>query len=617
MATSRSIQRVVNKAKTADAKVRAKAAKSSQKTLDSFVNFSMKMGMGADNPMSSSSYGFNPVSRVRTLLEWIHRGSWIGGVAVDIIAEDMTREGVDIDGELDPKSIQALHREAVRLNIWQGLRDNTAWSRLYGGSIAVLLIDGQKPETPLNLSAIGKGQFKGLLVLDRWMVEPSLSDLVTEFGPHLGLPKFYTVTADAPALPRMRIHHSRVIRQEGIRLPYWQKLQENLWGISILERIYDRLVAFDSATQGAAQLVHKAYVRTYKIEGMREIIASGGSGSDGAALNGLVQYVEMVRRFQGIEGVTIMDKEDEFEGIVSNPFSGLSDVLIQFGQQLSGALQVPLVRMFGQSPAGFNTGESDMRNYYDGVNQKQESELAEGVNLIYRVMAASIGILLPEDFTVSFRSLWQLSDKEKSEIAQSDATTISTAESSGLIDLQTALKELKQSSRVTGRFTNITSEMIQEAEGQMAPSGEDVLKEDDTNIVSKPETPVVAKDHLTHAAGVLIFCGNKFLILRRSQTSLRPGVWDLPGGHIEQNETPSQAAFRECDEEIGYIPHIVRQIDRSECEGVEYVTFIADEPSIFDPSMNTEHDQYEWVTIEKALEKQLHPGLRSLLRRLA
>jgi hypothetical protein len=617
MATSRSIHRVVNKAKTADSKIRAKAAKSSKQTHDSFVNFGMKLGMGADNPMSTSSYGFNPVSRIRTLMEWIHRGSWIGGVAVDIIAEDMTREGVDLDGEIDPKDIQRLHRAAARLNIWQGLRDNTAWSRLYGGSIAVMLVDGQKADTPLNLNAIGKGQFKGLLILDRWMVEPSLSDLVTEFGPHLGLPKFYTVTADAPALPRMRIHHSRVIRQEGIRLPYWQKLQENFWGISVLERIYDRLVAFDSATQGAAQLVHKAYVRTYKIEGMREIIAEGGTGKDGAALNGLLQYTEFLRRFQGIEGLTLMDKEDEFEGIVANPFSGLSEVLIQFGQQLSGALQVPLVRMFGQSPAGFSTGDADLRNYYDGVNQKQESELGEGANLIYRVMAASEGILLPDDFVVSFRSLWQLSDKEKSEIAQTDATTITTAEGGGLIDLSTALKELKQSSRATGRFTNITSEMIKDAEGQMAPSGEAAMKEDDTNVVSKPDTPVVAKDHLTHAAGVLIFCGNKFLVLRRSQTGLLPGVWDLPGGRIEQGETPSQAAFRECDEEIGYIPHIVRQIDRSENGGVEYVTFIADEPSTFDPNMNTEHDQYEWVTIEKALEKQLHPVLRSLLRRLS
>ena len=41
---------------------------------DSFVNFAHKLGMGADNALSSSRYGFNPISRDRLLLEWIHRG---------------------------------------------------------------------------------------------------------------------------------------------------------------------------------------------------------------------------------------------------------------------------------------------------------------------------------------------------------------------------------------------------------------------------------------------------------------------------------------------------------------------------------------------------------------
>jgi len=82
------------------------------------------------------------------------------------------------------------------------------------------------------------------------MVEPSLYDLVTDYGPNLGLPKFYRVTAMAPALINQKIHYSRVIRFDGIKMPYWQRVMENLWGISVLERMYDRMIAFDSATTG-------------------------------------------------------------------------------------------------------------------------------------------------------------------------------------------------------------------------------------------------------------------------------------------------------------------------------------------------------------------------------
>ena len=79
---------------------------------------------------------------------------------------------------------------------------------------------------------------------------------------------------------------------------------ENMWGISVVERLYDRLIAFDSATNGAAQLVYKSYIRTLKISKLREIIATGGM-----QVNQLQQYVEMMRRYQGIEGITLIDRK--------------------------------------------------------------------------------------------------------------------------------------------------------------------------------------------------------------------------------------------------------------------------------------------------------------------
>lgn len=465
---SKSVARTAKAALNADNKARDRAAKKGT-TVDSFVNFAHNLGIGTDNPMTSSSYGFNPVTRNRTLLEWIHRGSWLGGVAVDVVADDMTRAGIEIKGEMLPEDIANIEEKAVGLGVWNVINDTIKWARLYGGALAVILIDGQDPETPLRLNTIRKGQFQGLLSLDRWMVEPSMSDLVTEYGPHLGQPKFYTVTANAPALSRMRIHHSRCLRLEGIRLPYWQRVMENLWGLSVIERLYDRMIAFDSASTGAAQLVYKSYLRTYKIKDMREVVAAGGP-----ALNGLTAYVDMMRRFQGIEGITLIDAEDDLTSESHSAFGGLSDALAQFGQQLSGALQIPLVRLFGQSPMGFSTGETDLRNYYDTIKQQQEKELRVAVTKIYRAMAASEGIDFPEGTRIEFRSLWQLQDQEKATIAQTIGDTIQKAEEAGLIDRATALKELRQSSHTTGVFSNITDEQIEEAENAGPPIPEDV-----------------------------------------------------------------------------------------------------------------------------------------------
>jgi phage-related protein (TIGR01555 family) len=434
-------------------------------TSDSFVNYALNIGIGTNNALSQSQYGFNPITRIRTLLDWIHRGSWLGGVAIDLLADDMTRGGIEILTTNNPEDVEKLQQGLTRLQVWKGVNGNIKWSRLYGGSIAVLLIEGQNPETPLRIDTVGKNQFKGLMVLDRWMVEPDLQHLVTEYGPNLGLPQFYRVVSDAPAMRNQRIHYTRVMRLEGIELPYWQRVMENLWGLSIFERLYDRMVAFDSATQGAAQLVYKSYVRTYAIDGLHDAVTTAGD-----AISGIANRVEFMRKYQGIEGVSLIDGKDRFEAHQGANFTGISDALLQFAQQLSGALQIPLVRLLGQSPAGLNsTGESDLRTYYDNILQMQERDLREGMNIILRVLAQSLGIKLPQEFNFNFVPLWQLNETEKSDISDKDTRMVLEVEAAGLISARTALQELRERSKSTGRWTNIDDAMIKEASDVAEP----------------------------------------------------------------------------------------------------------------------------------------------------
>lgn len=438
-----------------------------KKTGDSFQNFVANLGIGTDNLTSASTYGFNPVTRNRILLEWIHRGSWLGGMAVDVVADDMTREGVELKG-LEPDQADEINEAATSLGLWPQINDTVRGARLYGGAILVPLIEGQDMSSPLRIETIGSGQLKGFLALDRWMCEPSLEDLVSDFGPHLGMPKFYRVTSDAPGLRGQRIHYTRVLRMEGDHLPYWQRVVENLWGTSVFERLYDRMVAFDSATTGASQLVYKAWLRALKIKGLREIIANGGK-----KLEGLVKYTDMFRRFQSIEGTSLIDGEDDYSETGSNSFGGLAEVLLQLGQQISGALQIPLVRLFGQSPAGLNsTGESDLKTYYDGILQRQELNLRVMVTKMYRCMAQSLGIVLPKGFTIEFRPLWQLSENDKADVAEKITRAIIAAVEAGLCDVETGAKELAKSAEVTGIYTNLDEKKIEELATLPPPTAE-------------------------------------------------------------------------------------------------------------------------------------------------
>src|SRR5690606_23226956 len=87
-------------------------------TVDSFQNFLTRLGIGTGNANDASRWGYNLITRNRTLLEAMYRGSWICRATVDIIAEDMTREGVEINSDDTPDALLELEREAMRLQIW-------------------------------------------------------------------------------------------------------------------------------------------------------------------------------------------------------------------------------------------------------------------------------------------------------------------------------------------------------------------------------------------------------------------------------------------------------------------------------------------------------------------
>ena len=59
---------------------------------------------------------------------------------------------------------------------------------------------------------------------------------------------------------------------------------------------------------------------------------------------------------------------------------------------------------------------------------------------------------------------------------------------------------------------------------------------------------------MRHAGTSIIFFNNRhqiLLVLRDNiPTIASPGMWDLPGGHVESNETPEECIVREMLEEI-------------------------------------------------------------------
>jgi phage-related protein (TIGR01555 family) len=278
------------------------------------------------------------------------------------------------------------------------------------------------------------------------------------------------VTSYDPASQAMQfgqaVHYSRVIRQIGVKLPAYQAMTEQYWGESIVERFYDRLLAFDTATMGAANLIDKAHLRLIGIEGLRDILSMGGPAEEN-----LLKMFTYVRQMQTNEGITLLDKNDEYK-TSTNTFAGLADMILQFAQQVSGAIGVPLMRFYGQSPAGLNnTGEADMDMYRDNINAQQESTMRTPIQTLLEIACRSLlGKPLPAGVQFKFNPLKQPTANDKVLNAKGIAEIVVGVVEAGIIDNATAMKELRQASAETGIFTNITDEAIAEAESQPPPA---------------------------------------------------------------------------------------------------------------------------------------------------
>lgn len=104
------------------------------------------------------------------------------------------------------------------------------------------------------------------------------------------------------------------------------------------------------------------------------------------------------------------------------------------------------------------------------------------------------------------------------------------------------------------------------------------------------------------------------LFLKRGPDSDYPGTWCWPGGGIEGDETPEQAARRETEEEIGYKAkeELTRLSHEANDQGA-FTTFGQGVPEPFVPRLNEEHVAHAWAPLNDP-PMPLHPGVEAMLK---
>lgn len=350
-------------------------------------------------------------------LSSMYRADWMSRKIVDIPVIDALRPWRD--WQADDKAIEVIEAQEKRFGVKAKLAKALKWARLHGGS-AILIHDGNRdPMQPLT--KVGRGGLKGLTVLNRREVQPTKLDMDVH-SPGFRMPASYQVqTGTGP----VETHPSRIIHFIGAERPD-ADLNTDAWGDSVLLAVYDAIHHAALTSAGIAELVHEAKIDVIKVKNLASQVATKAGESS------LVARFSLANMLKSINNTLILDESEGYERKTTS-FAALPDVLNSFLQIVSGAADIPATRLLGMAPGGLNaSGDSDTRNYYDSLDSYRQEQITPALERIDDLLWQDAGGA-PKDAYWDWGPLWQMSEKDKADVAEKKARTTKVYADMGLL----------------------------------------------------------------------------------------------------------------------------------------------------------------------------------------
>lgn len=374
---------------------------------DTLQNLFSGMGTGKDKS-THARWHFVPLGADE--IENAYEGDWLSKKLINIPPEDMTREWRD--WQTDSANIEKIEALEKSLLIQQKVTRAMQLARLDGG--AGLLIGNGDLDMSLPLDPT-KGNLKYLHIVRR--IDLKAEDLNRDPGSiDYGTPTMWNFGTTQGNM--LKIHPSRVIRLIGV--PPIDPLRGTTdgWGNSIMQSVNTALRNVALSTQGVASLIDELKIDVISVPNLSKQLSTP-DGSD--RVTERFAYANMMKSMYNM--ILLGDNETWDRKEVN--FNAMPQIMQLYLQIASGAADIPVTRLLGQSPAGMNsTGESDSRNYYDMLKSRQTNELSPALVLLDTILlATALGPNYDKSTYYEWAPLWQMTEVEAAAVALNKANT--------------------------------------------------------------------------------------------------------------------------------------------------------------------------------------------------
>ena len=353
-------------------------------------------------------------------LEMLYEGDGILRRIVDLPAEELFRAGYVVEGVDDSSEVTAA---LDGIDAEKQLCNAVRWSRLYGGSLVVALLnDGGSLDQPLNEERIK--EIEQLRVYDRWQV--TIQERYTDpMDKRFNTPKIYHIspTIGTP----YTVHESRCLVFDGQPVPERIREENDGWGASIVQQCFDQLRNVNMSHYWANGLLERAQQAVHGIPELSNLLRSPGGEQ---MVRNRINMVDMAR---SVNNTVVIDAAESYE-LKSTSFASVADIMDRLGNALCAVTGIPESLLFGRQQKGLaNTGAGDLENWYAKVGQSQEQVLLPVLDKLVGWQLTAMG-QATEDYEIKFEPLYVPSTKDKAESDYKRAQTFEIYVNMGAMD---------------------------------------------------------------------------------------------------------------------------------------------------------------------------------------
>lgn len=283
-----------------------------------------------------------------------------------------------------------------RAEIWSKIQQALFWKRLYGGS-GIVIMDGRDPSTALNLEDINENTEIDFYVTDNWELSG------TEQGA-VSLNAIDWLDEKPFVIRGHQIHKSRVIPLKGKEFPPLYRPVGRGWGMSILEPLVRTLNKGIKNENVIFELLDEAKIDIFSFYGLNDALQDEHATD---AITKRVGYASLVKNYMK---ALLLDSEDVYQQKQIH-FNGLADLKVDSRVDMAADARITMNKLYGTSPAGFNSGEADRETYADTVEAEVRIPSEAAIIRVLEIVGRKVlGKTL--DFDILWNSLIRTSEYE-------------------------------------------------------------------------------------------------------------------------------------------------------------------------------------------------------------